>query len=171
MAVKGLSAKSSQPDKRIVSLLEAFGAKVTVCDDACCVSGGKLHGCAIDVDESPDLFPILAVTAAFAEGDTLLYNAGRLRIKESDRIETTAAMLRDLGGSVSVGEDSLTVHGGELPGGVISAAGDHRIAMAGAIAAAFAKGQTVLHGGEACRKSYPAFFVDYARLGGDVSLN
>ena len=171
VSVTGLSADSSQPDARIIPLLRKFGAETETDGNTYRVYAVKLHGCTIDVDESPDLFPILAVTAAFAEGDTLLCNAARLRIKESDRIETTAELLRGLGGSVDVGEDYLVIHGGGLKGGTISAAGDHRIAMAGAVAAAFAQGDVILTGAEACRKSYPTFFDDYARLGGAVVLN
>ncbi len=170
VSVTGLSPESSQPDARIISLLKNFGAEVENDGDTYRVSSAKLRGCTVDVDESPDLFPILAVIAAFAEGDTLLCNAARLRIKESDRIATTAALLHDLGGSVEVGKDFLVVHGGGLKGGSVSAAGDHRIAMAGAVAAAFARGEVLLTGAEACRKSYPTFFEDYVRLGGAVAL-
>jgi len=170
VTVTGLCASSSQPDARIFSLLRKFGATGNRSGDTYGVGKGTLSACGIDVDASPDLFPILAVTAAFSKGTTRLYNAARLRIKESDRIETTAAMIRGLGGRVSVGEDFLVVHGTGLSGGEISACGDHRIAMSAAVAAAFAAGETVLHGAEACRKSYPAFFDDFARLGGQVLL-
>ncbi len=170
VTVTGLSGASSQPDARILEYLTRFGAKVELCGDAYSVTGGELHGCTIDVGESPDLFPILAVTAAFAKGDTTLCNAARLRIKESDRIESTAALLQNLGGYVTIGEDFLTIHGGSLTGGTVSAWGDHRIAMAAAVAASCAGGPVILEGAEACRKSYPGFFEDFSRLSGRVRL-
>ena len=109
--------------------------------------------------------PVLAVAAAAKQGARFC-NAARLRLKESDRLESTAAMIRALGGRASVSDDSLTVEGTGLTGGTVDAAGDHRIAMAAAVAATVCTRPVTVLGAEAVQKSYPAFWTDYKRLGG-----
>ena len=119
----------------------------------------------IPAGDIPDLVPILAVAAAAKQGATFT-GVGRLRLKESDRIATVAAMLTNLGISVETGPNTLTVHPGVFRGGSVSAAGDHRIAMAAAIAATAAQGDVILTGAEAVNKSYPRFWEDFRILGG-----
>lgn len=171
LTVTGLDLESPQGDRAILKLLEGFGARVSVQGDAVTVTPGTPHGGErrIDIDPTPDLLPILAVMAAGTEGTTTFTNAARLRLKESDRIATTAAMLRALGGRAEEGPDLLSVTGGPLSGGVVDGAGDHRIVMAAAVAATRCDGVTIT-GAEAARKSYPAFFDDYRSLGGDVHV-
>ena len=152
-----------------MDLLRRMGAKVTVDGSSVTVSPGKLKGCEIDIDATPDLLPALAVAAAFAEGDTRFVNGARLRIKESDRLTPCAQLLRDLGGKAEETADSLTVHGTGLTGGNTHGRGDHRIVMAAAIAAVGCTGPVTISGAEAVRKSYPGFFEDYRRLGGTAS--
>lgn len=125
----------------------------------------------IDVSDCPDLVPPLAVMAAVRNGTTHLVGAARLRIKESDRLATTAALLTALGGQVEEGADSLTIHGvPALAGGTVDGANDHRIVMAAAIAATACTGPvTILHA-QAVNKSYPSFFEEYQRLGGEVHV-
>ncbi len=123
----------------------------------------------IDVGNIPDLVPILAATACFRNGTTEFFNAARLRIKESDRIASTAQMVNSLGGKAISAEDSLTVCGqGRLTGGTVNSFNDHRIVMAAAIAASACENETVILGCEAVNKSYPTFFEDYKKLGGKV---
>lgn len=124
----------------------------------------------IDVSGCPDLVPPLAVMAAARQGTTHLTNAARLRLKESDRLKTTAAMVNALGGQAEEGTDSLTVRGvSRLSGGTVDGANDHRIVMAAAISAVGCSGPVTILGAEAVNKSYPSFFKDYLALGGDVS--
>lgn len=125
----------------------------------------------IDCRDIPDLVPVLSVLASVSPGQTRFYNAGRLRLKESDRLKTTAALLTALGGKVEELDDGLVVTGtGSLRGGEVSAANDHRIAMCAAVAALACREPVILHGAQAVNKSYPAFWDDYARLGGRVEL-
>lgn len=167
VTVTGLDADSIQRDCEIAASLARFGACVVVSDGGVCVSPGRLAGQRIDVDQIPDLLPVLAVLACAAEGETVLYNAARLRDKESDRLATTAAMLRALGGRVQEEADALRIMGtGRLNGGVVDGAGDHRIVMAAAVAAAICEAPVTIHGAEAVRKSYPGFFEAYCALGG-----
>ena len=121
----------------------------------------------IDVSGCPDLLPPLAVMAAIRQGTTRFMNAARLRIKESDRLATTAALLNTLGGQAEEGPDSLTVHGvSAFSGGTVDGANDHRIVMAAAIAATRSTSPVTILGAEAVNKSYPSFWDDYKRLGG-----
>lgn len=153
--VTGLNPISEQPDRAIVELLELLK------------SGGR----EIDVSQFPDLFPILAVTACATNGVTRLYGAGRLRLKESDRIEATASLINGLGGKTVQAEDSLTIYGtGSLEGGTVDSFFDHRIAMSAAIAATICKNEVIITNAEAVRKSYPSFWEDYRKLGGAIDV-
>ena len=122
------------------------------------VSPAPLYGIDIDARQIPDLVPILAVVAARASGKTTITGASRLRLKESDRIATTAALLRALGGTVTECDDGLVIEGSCLTGGTVDGAGDHRIVMSGAVASLFANGAVTITGTEAVAKSYPDFF-------------
>lgn len=171
-----LDLQSRQGDRAILKILEGFGSKiekggssVTVCGTA--NAGGRLRGIEIDARDIPDLVPILAVAATAAEGTTVIRNAGRLRAKESDRLAAVSSVLNELGADVRVTDDGLIVNGGAiLKGGQVSSWGDHRIAMAAAVAAAVCREPVVIRGAEAVNKSYPGFFDDFRLLGGSVEV-
>lgn len=124
----------------------------------------------IDLSGCPDLLPPLAVMAAVRRGETRFVNAARLRMKESDRLSTTAAMLQALGVSARELPEGLIVRGGALAGGTVDGANDHRIVMAAAIAATAAHGPVTILGAQAVRKSYPSFWEEYNRLGGEACV-
>lgn len=158
VTVRGLDPASPQGDKEILDLLCRFGASAKWQGDGVTVFPAPLHGIHIDARQIPDLVPVLAVIAAVAEGRTVITGAARLRLKESDRIATTAALLRTLGGSVTETGDGLIIDGGTLFGGTVDGAGDHRIVMSAAIAALRTAEAVTITGVEAVAKSYPAFF-------------
>lgn len=166
VTVNGLDTGSPQGDKRILGVFEAMGGRISY-DKGIRADLSSLKGCTVDISEIPDTFPTLAVLATRAEGTTRFVNGARLRMKESDRIETTARLITALGGKVKVLDDGMEVTGCRLHGGTVDGAGDHRIVMAAAIAASFANGDTVINGAEAVSKSYPTFFEDYKKLGGE----
>ncbi len=168
--VTGLDPDSAQGDRRVLDALRRFGADVTMERGCAAVAPGKLTGCELDVSETPDLVPALAVVAANAEGETRFTNAARLRLKESDRLAAVASLIHALGGSAQELPDELVVRGGQLTGGAVDSFHDHRIAMAVAIAAVRCAGPVTILDAGAVDKSYPAFFKDYARLGGIVSV-
>ncbi len=174
MTCTGLQMDSPQGDKAILDILKQFGAVVEVVEDTVTVKGGNLHGCHIDGAQIPDLVPILSVLAAAAKGDTLIYNAGRLRIKESDRLAAMADCLTRLGISVEEGKDYLLIHGGKRKVSEedvwIDAYHDHRIAMSAAIASIVLKQGVIVEGAECVAKSYPGFFADFIRLGGGADV-
>ena len=166
VTMTGLHLDSPQGDKAILDALKRFGAHVEVAEDRIIVSPAPLSGCTIDVGETPDLLPILAVLGACASGETRLINAARLRFKESDRLASASAMLRALGGRVEELPDALVITGGQLAGGTVDSCRDHRIAMSAAVASIRCANEVTILGADAVKKSYPGFFEDWATLGG-----
>ena len=167
ICVKGLSPDSSQGDKAVLEILRRFGAELWILEDEVLIRKGKLRGCEIDAAPVPDLIPTLCVVAAMSEGETRIINAARLRLKESDRLLSTTRMLRALGADITELDDGLVIHGVEaLTGGTVDTCGDHRIAMAAAVAACAAAGPVTVTGAECVQKSYPRFWEDYEQLTG-----
>ena len=167
ISVRGLDLASPQGDRAVLDILTAMGAEVSVSEEAVTVRRGALRGVAIDAGPIPDLIPVLCVTAAGAAGDTQIFNAGRLRLKESDRLRTTAVLLTALGGHVEEQPSGLLVHGtGHLTGGTADACGDHRIAMSAATAACLCTEPVTVSGSECVAKSYPDFWNDFSALKG-----
>lgn len=151
----GLDVSSVQGDKEIVNIIKSMGK--------------PLISREIDVSQIPDLVPILAVLATQAQGKTRLYNAARLRIKESDRLATTTKELKKLGADITELSDELIICGKTpLSGAVCDAHNDHRIAMAIAIAATVAESEVTVTGSDCVKKSYGNFWRDYAALGGKI---
>lgn len=163
VTVTGL-CPSAQGDSTIADLLARFGAEVTWQKDALTISPRPLHGIDIDARDIPDLVPPLALAAACAEGQTRIFGAERLRIKESDRLQSISATLNALGGCAEVLPDGLRITGAPLTGGTVDAQNDHRIAMLAAIASSVCTQPVHLSGAEAVEKSYPRFWADLAAL-------
>jgi 3-phosphoshikimate 1-carboxyvinyltransferase len=164
----GLNKDSRQGDRAIVELLKKFGARISVDSDAVTVYPNELKGIEIDAENTPDLVPVLAAAASAAQGKTVIRGAGRLRLKESDRLNTIAASLCALGADVKETDDGLVINGKKkLQGGVTQSFGDHRIAMAAAVLSGACANPVTIQNAEAVKKSYPAFFDDFHRtLGG-----
>ena len=154
VTLENVPKKSVQGDRKIVEILDQMWYNIEE----------KLLVNAADI---PDLVPILAVAASLCPRNVRIYGAERLRIKESDRLETTAALLNALGGKVQITPDGLEITPvSGFTGGTVDSAGDHRIAMCAAIAATRASGDVLVRGAHCVEKSYPAFFEDYQSLGG-----
>ena len=168
VTVHGLDMSSLQGDKAVIRILAQMGAGVRVQDNCVTISPGELCAVEIDAGDIPDLIPVLAVTAAFCRGETRIYNAGRLRLKESDRLEAVAEQINSLGGSAVINGDELLISGGGLTGGRVSSNNDHRMVMSAAVAALRCPDGVDIEGCEAVNKSYPDFFKHLKTLGGDV---
>jgi 3-phosphoshikimate 1-carboxyvinyltransferase len=135
------------------------------------VVSSPLHATTISGDEIPlvqDELPVLAVAAAFADGVTEITDAAELRVKESDRIATVEAMLTRLGIGVESSADGLVIRGGAPRAARLASHGDHRLAMAGAIAANAVAGESTIEGWNAIAVSYPEFGDDFASITGRV---
>jgi 3-phosphoshikimate 1-carboxyvinyltransferase len=158
-------------------VLIRMGADVTLHDvggdvGTITASFSTLVGTTVEATEIPSLdeVPILAVAAMVADGPTRFSDVGELRFKESDRLEGTARLVRAFGGLATVEDDDLVVHGGTVPTpGTVDSDGDHRMAMAAAVAAAVvtSEGQSIIRGWEAVATSYPGFAETLDRLAGE----
>lgn len=170
ITLSGLRADSGQGDRAIVRIIEAMGGSVTYEEGCYHVFPKRTHGTTIDLADIPDLGPILMVLAALSEGETTFLNTGRLKIKESDRLNAMHDVLGRFGVNMRVEGDRATIEGQAVLKGnqTFDAYDDHRIVMAIAIAAIRADGPVTIEGAQACQKSYPGFFRDYKRLGGVV---
>jgi 3-phosphoshikimate 1-carboxyvinyltransferase len=124
----------------------------------------------IDARDIPDLVPILSVVVCANQG-AVFTNVQRLRLKESDRVASTIAMIQNLGGQAAEVGGHLVVWGTGFTGGTVDSVNDHRIAMAAAIAATVCREDVTILGAECVKKSYPKFWEEYARLGGNYELN
>ena len=149
LTIEGLNVSSAQGDRAVSTILNSMNEHITVS--------------AADI---PDLVPILSVVAA-AKSGAVFTNIQRLRLKESDRVESVIAMLRAFGIQASATEETLTVYSGKFTGGIVDAVNDHRIAMSAAIAATIANEPVTILGAQCVAKSYPTFWDEYRRLGGN----
>ena len=149
ISIDGLKEDSAQGDRQIQTLLPLLR-------EGCPII------CARDI---PDLVPILSVVAAANHGAEFT-QIRRLRLKESDRVSSVLQMLEALGGKAEATEDTITVYGTGLRGGIVDSFGDHRIAMSAAIAATVCKQPVTITDAHCVEKSYPSFWEEYARLGG-----
>lgn len=169
VTVVGLCKSSRQCDRAIYPLLESMGANIAWHGSALQTQKSELKGIEIDAGDCPDLVPILATLAAYAQGETRIFNAARLRIKESDRLEAMAKNLSSMGVDITELPDQLVIRGGNpLLSTRLSSFHDHRIAMSLAVAASTVGG--IIAHANAVEKSYPLFFKDYNKLGGIANV-
>ena len=165
-----VNKNSLQGDREIIEIVTRMGAKLEIFDDYVIVKPSKTKGTVIDISQCPDIGPVLTVLAALSEGETRIINGERLRIKESDRITSIKTELNKLGGNVSEEGDSLIIQGVEgFRGGVtVNAWNDHRIAMSLAVASTRCEKEIILEEAESVRKSYPHFWDDFVKMGGEI---
>ena len=169
--IRGLKKDSSQGDKELSTILSQMGAGVSWQSDILHVSEKERNHIEIDARAIPDLIPVLAAVAALGNGTTIIRNAARLRLKESDRLLSTANTLSALGADIEETEDGLKIKGKpKLKGGTVDAYGDHRIPMMAAIASAGCTEPVTVTGAQAVNKSYPAFWDDLVSLGKDIKF-
>ena len=153
--ISNLNPDSVQGDKKILDIID------NMCYNGCITSFEA------DCSDIPDLVPVLTVLAAYGNAPSRIYNAQRLKIKESNRLESAAAMINSLGGHADITDDGIVITPtGKLKGGTVDSFGDHRIVMSAAIAALGCEGNVIIKGAQAAEKSYPDFFKDYTKAGG-----
>jgi 3-phosphoshikimate 1-carboxyvinyltransferase len=171
VTVKNLDYSLVQDDKAIVAILKQMGVQGKVCSNQIEIegTGDMLEALNVNAKGTPDLVPVCAALACYANGTSRIHDAQRLRLKESDRLRSLYLELRKMGADIAVDEGSLTVKGpSRLHGAEIDPHNDHRIAMACAVAALGAEGETTVHYAECVKKSYPRFFIDLRSLGANV---
>ena len=171
VTVNGVNRDSAQGDKKIAEILAQFGAEVIQTDTSVTVKSKKMHSIKIDASQIPDLVPVLAVCATFAEGTTKIINAERLRIKECDRLKASADLINALGGRVKELADGLEITGvDKLNGGTVDGCNDHRIVMSAGVCAANAEDDIESTFAFSINKSYPDFYIDYNSIGGKANV-
>ena len=171
ITVKGVNINSTQGDKEIINILKDFGAKITVGENYVNIQKSNLKGINISAKQIPDLVPILAVVACFAKGTTLITDAERLRIKESDRLNAIATNLNIIGGKVTELKDGLKIKDiSSFTKGNTKGYNDHRIVMALSIATTMATDNITITDATSINKSYPTFLEDYINLGGKANV-
>jgi len=170
IVTKGLNFHSLQGDRTVLHCLEQMGCQVHFIGDSVSVTADQIHGAVIDGAQIPDALPVLTVVCALAKGESRIVNAGRLRIKECDRLAAMAENLTILGAQVKELEDGLIIQGVDrLTGGAVNSFNDHRIAMSMAVAATRCAEDVLVSQPSSVLKSYPNFWEDYTKLGGIIS--
>ncbi len=171
----GLNFASLQGDSAILNVLQRLNCRTEIRGNSVTVHpAGKItEYIEIDAANIPDLVPIISVALSVLCKKGVIKNAERLRIKESDRLETVHSILSSIGVGISITADGLIINGGKpLSGGAtVDSFGDHRIAMSAAIAATVCENPVTITGAKAVEKSYPHFWEDFAKLGGQVEEN
>jgi 3-phosphoshikimate 1-carboxyvinyltransferase len=172
IGIDGLPEDPLQADSRILQAAEEMGAAVSRDGHAINIHwADRVRPIELDARHSPDIVPAVAAMACFADGESKISGVHRLRIKESDRIESIVSEFAKLGGEVMSVNGEIVVRGpAKLQGTEVDSHGDHRIAMALAVSGLAAQGTTRILGAECVSKSYPAFFEDLQRLGAGVKF-
>lgn len=169
IVVRGLDVSSTQADKEILQVLSMTEARLSITTDEISVQGSALKPFQFDATDCPDLFPPLVALAAYCKGKSVIAGVQRLAHKESNRALTLQEEFAKMGLHINLQDDLMIIDGGKgLHGAVVQAHHDHRIAMALAVAALGASGDTLVENAEAVNKSYPMFYQHLQQLGAGV---
>ncbi len=170
LRVWNLDRSLPQADAMILEVLGEMGARFKAGRDHVEVYGSELRGVRVNLRDAPDLLPVIAVLACFAEGETVITGVGHARYKESDRISVLARELSRAGASVEELEDGLVVRGSALREAVLDPEGDHRLFMAFAVLSLASQGRIATLGLESLDVSYPNFLLDLSSIGCEVEV-
>lgn len=168
LLITGLDFSDHQGDKEIFNFLKEMGVKVVHRENGVIVKGEKIHGIEIDMNNTPDALPAMAVTACFAEGTTKLMNVAQARLKECDRIAAITKELRKMGASIEELPDGLIIQGSKLKGAGVHGYHDHRMVMALTLAGFGGEGLTEVDTAESVKITYPSFVADFKAIGGQL---
>ncbi|MGQ0739791.1 MAG: 3-phosphoshikimate 1-carboxyvinyltransferase [Bacteroidota bacterium] len=172
VAVRGLDLTSTQADKAVVDALMSSNAGIAIEAKGIKIHTSPVNGFDFDATDCPDLFPPLVALAAYCKGETRIKGVSRLSHKESSRGLALQHEFGKMGVEVGLNDDWMIIHGGgRVKGAILHSHHDHRIAMACAVAALRADGETIIEEAGAVKKSYPDFFGDLKSLGADISLS
>lgn len=171
ITVRGLDLNSVQADKTIVDALISANAAIAIEAKGIKIHPAEMNAFDFDATECPDLFPPLVALAAYCKGSTTIKGVNRLLHKESNRALTLQEEFGKMGVKIELKDDIMIIHGGSgVKGAKVSSHHDHRIAMACAVAALKAEGETIIEEALVVKKSYPDFYNDLKSLGASVSL-
>lgn len=168
--IHGLYMDDTQGDKRVLEILKAMGANITIENNIITISQSELIGGEFDINDIPDALPVLSVAACYAKGKTVLKNVPQARLKETDRIAVMHEELAKIGGNTEEMPDGLIIYESKLHSGTTHSHHDHRIAMSLAVAGLMIEGGVVIEQGEAMRVTFPTFSELMCSIGGSVVL-
>lgn len=172
VTLKGLDMADPQGDKKVIDMLRAMGARIEVAPDGINVFGGaQLHGIELDLNDTPDALPAMAVVGCCASGRTILRNVPQARIKETDRIAVMRTALEKMGADIKEMPDGLIIHNSRLRGSKVSGWGDHRVVMSLAIAGFVADGKTEIDTAESIAVTFPNFASLMESLGARIATS
>ncbi|MHC4279003.1 MAG: 3-phosphoshikimate 1-carboxyvinyltransferase [Planctomycetota bacterium] len=167
VTLTGLDFTDSQPDKAVAEYLKSMGAEIAIEQNSIAIKGSRLKGAELDMNQTPDALPALAVTAAFADGPTKLYNVPQARSKETDRIKCMAQELKKMNTEVEELPDGLIIHPGSPQAAEFHGWSDHRIVMALSIAGFLTDEACTIDTAEAMSITFP----NYVELMNSISAN
>ncbi len=170
LTLLGLDFSDSQPDKAVVDYLKAMGADITIIANSVTIKAAPLKGVEIDMNKTPDALPAMAVTAAFAEGQTRLVNVEQARGKETDRIKSMAEELKKMAVDVEELPDGLIIRPGRVKPAELNGSSDHRIVMALSLAGLNLDGRTSIDTAEAINVTFPDYVKLMKSIGADMEL-
>ena len=171
ITITGINKDSVQADRQITDILSAAGCELTWEGRNITCHRKATTPLQVNLEQIPDLLPVLSALACSISGESAFLNGARLRLKECDRLDAIFKMVQSLGGQVRMDGDDIYITGtGSLRGGMVDCYNDHRLVMAGSLAALIAQEPVLLKDSEAISKSYPQFFEDWNQLGGEAHV-
>jgi len=171
IVLKGLDMNDTQGDKEVITMLKSMGAAIQITEEGVLVRSSELRGCELDLNNTPDALPALAVVGCYAEGETILKNVAQARIKETDRIRVMATELSKMGADIEEREDGLIIRQSELKGLKLRGYHDHRVVMALSLAGMMAQGETEIDSAESIDITFPGYIEKMCQLGAQMKLN
>lgn len=170
LLLKGLDMSDTQGDKEVVTMLKSMGADVQTSEEGILVASRELTGGELDLNNTPDALPALAVVGCFAKGETVLKNVAQARIKETDRITVMATELSKMGADIKEMKDGLIIRQSELKGTKVHGYHDHRVVMALSLAGMVAQGETEIDSAESVDITFPGYVEKMCQLGARMEL-
>jgi 3-phosphoshikimate 1-carboxyvinyltransferase len=171
LTLLNIDMEDIQGDKKLIEILQKMGAKIEIDPKQRSLTvkkGSVLKGQTIDINDFIDAITILSVIGCFAEGETRIINGSIARKKECDRIHAIATELKKMGGDIEEREDGLVIRNSSLKGTALKTHRDHRMVMSLSVAALGARGESLIEGAEAAKKTYPNFLKQFAELGAQM---
>lgn len=169
--ILNLDFDDAQGDKKVFDFYAAMGADIRKDQELTVCGGSKLKPVTLDLNSTPDALPVISATCALIDGESRLLNVAQARNKETDRIAAMTKELTKMGADITELPDGMIIRGGKLHSAEVESYGDHRIAMALAVAGMCLEGETIISGAEGIPVSYPGFVDDFLALGADFRLS
>jgi 3-phosphoshikimate 1-carboxyvinyltransferase len=168
--LKGLDMVDTQADKEVLEYLRKMGADISIAETTITIKKSALIGCELDLNNTPDALPAMAVAGCYAQGITVIKNVKHARIKETDRIKVMVTELKKMGAKIMETEEGMLIEHSELKGAKVDGHRDHRIVMALSLAGMIAKGKTQISTAEAVSVTFPNYAELMKKLGANISM-